>query len=235
LAISNFIALICSRKSAEASAVSSSFDFIGQMYKVFINHRIIYLAENIDHSLIDADDQPLECTNRLHVEKAFSNFLLKPSKSILFLFCPGDSEKLFKLFSSLFLFIEAAGGLVKDPLNRLLFIQRLGFWDLPKGKIEKGEDATMAALREVSEETGLNNLKLIRPLPETYHMFERKDRLRLKRTYWFEMESETDGPLFPQLEEDITDARWFKREDIGLPLSNTYPAIRELVEGLLVK
>ena len=33
--------------------------------------------------------------------------------------------------------VSAAGGIVRDPAGRLLFIKRLGVWDLPKGKVEK--------------------------------------------------------------------------------------------------
>jgi 8-oxo-dGTP pyrophosphatase MutT (NUDIX family) len=204
------------------------------MYKVFANHRTIYLSENIDLSCIGADVLSSKCINLTEVENAFSNFLSEPSKSTLFLYFPGDPEKLFQLFASLFLFVEAAGGLVKDPQNRLLFIHRFGFWDLPKGKIEKEEDAPTAALREVMEETGLNSLKIIKPLPSTYHIFERKGKLRLKRTYWFEMKSSNDGPLCPQLEEDILEARWFSLQEIELPLSTTYPAIKELVKGFFL-
>ena len=203
------------------------------MYKVFVNQRTIYLTGNIDKSCICADEQPIMCINRKQVEIAFTNFISDSSQVSLFLCSRGNSEELFKLFSSLFLYIEAAGGLVKDPWGRILFIHRLGCWDLPKGKIEKGEDAPTAALREVTEETGLNNLKIINPLPSTYHIFERKGKLRLKQTYWFEMSSMNDGPLYPQLEEEIIETRWFAEQELPVPLSNTYPAIQELVESYI--
>jgi 8-oxo-dGTP pyrophosphatase MutT (NUDIX family) len=205
------------------------------MYKVFVNRRTIYLAGNIDYTCIGADDQPFKCTDLAQVESAFSHFLTEPSKTSLYLYYPDDSEKLFQLFATIFTFIEAAGGLVIDPKNRLLFIKRLGYWDLPKGRIEKNENPPTAALREVTEETGLNKLKILKPLPCTYHIFERKGKLRLKRTYWFEMNSSNDGPLCPQLEEDIIEARWFRRQDIEQPLSITYPAINELVKGYLAE
>jgi len=205
------------------------------MYKVFINQRTIYLAGNIDLSCIISDNQPYECTNRIQVENAFANFVAEPSKSSLFLFYPEHCDELFQYFSSLFSYIEASGGLVKDPTGRLLFINRLGYWDLPKGKIEKGEDPPTAALREVSEETGLNAIEIIKPLPDTYHIFERKGKLRLKQTNWFEMSSRKDGPLYPQLDEEISEARWFEKHELAEPLSNTYPAIRELVEEYLSK
>lgn len=233
LAISNFIALICNRKSAVAIAVSSSFDFIAQMYKVFVNHRAIYLAAYNDLKCICGNDEPIKCDDRNQVENAFSNFICKPSQDSLYLYNTGDSEILFIHFISLFSFIQAAGGLVRDPQNRFLFIHRLGVWDLPKGKIEKGEDPPTAALREVTEETGLQNLTILKPLPHTYHIFEREGKLKLKQTFWFEMVSSDDGPLCPQLEEDIIEVHWFGNDEIELPLSNTYPAILGLVAGYL--
>jgi len=203
------------------------------MYKVFVNQRIIYLAENIDLGCIGADGKSFKCTNLTEIESAFSHFISEPAINTLFLYNPDGPDQLFKQFISIFSFIEAAGGLVKDPQNRLLFIYRFGVWDLPKGKIEKGEDAPMAALREVEEETGLRNLKIVKSLKCTYHIFERKGKFRLKRTYWFEMKSANNGPLYPQLEEDISEARWFSVQEIDLPLSNTYPAINGLVNGYL--
>jgi 8-oxo-dGTP pyrophosphatase MutT (NUDIX family) len=206
---------------------------MGQMYKVFVNQRTIYLAGNIGQNSIYADEQTLMCNNREQLENAVSKFLSESAPPSIYLINSGTPEELFGLFSSVFLFIDAAGGLVKDPSGRLLFIHRLGSWDLPKGKIEKGEDAFIAAIREVTEETGLKSLKIIKALPCTYHIFERKGKLRLKRTFWFEMESSNDGPLYPQLDEDITEARWYEQNELAEPLSNTYPAIRELVEGYL--
>ena len=37
-------------------------------------------------------------------------------------------------------------------------------WEFPKGGIEKGEDEREALLREVKEETGLKNLKIVKKL-----------------------------------------------------------------------
>ncbi|MEI7526764.1 MAG: NUDIX domain-containing protein, partial [Mariniphaga sp.] len=73
----------------------------------------------------------------------------------------------FRDFISMFKYIPAAGGLVKNEKGEFLFIHRLGFWDLPKGKIDKKDlreplssigdnpSARNAAIREVKEETGL--------------------------------------------------------------------------------
>lgn len=119
-----------------------------------------------------------------------------------------DYEKLVMDFFSLFKLIEAAGGLVLNPAGEILFIYRRGFWDLPKGKIDKGESPPEAAVREVREETGLKQLDLGPELKVTYHTYREKDGRRiLKRTYWYEMKTE-ELELHPQAEEDIEEAVW---------------------------
>ena len=56
--------------------------------------------------------------------------------------------------------IKAAGGVVQNSQNKYLLIFRRGKWDLPKGKIDKGETIKNAATREVMEETGLHEIEL---------------------------------------------------------------------------
>ena len=200
------------------------------MYKVFINQRVVILTGHIDPNVINADNLWIKCETCSQINEELSEFLSNPAAPQLYLYNPDGVEKLFRHFISLFSFIEAAGGLVTDPIGRILFIHRLGWWDLPKGKTEHGETAPQAALREVTEETGLQQLAIVRTLPSTYHVFQRKGTRYLKRTHWFQMQSANDGPLLPQAEEDITDARWFSPREIALPLAHTYPAIAGLVE-----
>ena len=49
--------------------------------------------------------------------------------------------------------------------------ERLGVWDLPKGKVEKSEDIEQAAVREVQEECGLVDVRLVAPLTSTWHTY----------------------------------------------------------------
>ncbi len=70
--------------------------------------------------------------------------------------------------------VSAAGGLVVDGAGRLLVIRRLGKWDLPKGKVERGEGVEEAAVREVQEECGLKAVTLVKPVTSTWHTYERK-------------------------------------------------------------
>ena len=60
-----------------------------------------------------------------------------------------------ELFLPVFTQIPAAGGVVIRN-EKILFIFRNGKWDLPKGKIDNGETAKEAAIREVAEECGID-------------------------------------------------------------------------------
>jgi 8-oxo-dGTP pyrophosphatase MutT (NUDIX family) len=71
-----------------------------------------------------------------------------------------------------------AGGLVINKDSKVLFIYRKNKWDLPKGKLDEGENLEEAAIREVVEETGLdiNNLHIKKPLLSTgYKSFPQYD------------------------------------------------------------
>src|SRR5438552_3388516 len=76
-----------------------------------------------------------------------------------FALCTNAKAYLKKIMQSLPL-IEAAGGIVKNTDGAYLFIYRLDKWDLPKGKIEKGEKTKEAAVREVEEECGITVTRL---------------------------------------------------------------------------
>lgn len=128
--------------------------------------------------------------------------------------------------------IIAAGGLVRNPKNEYLFIFRKGKWDLPKGKVDKGEKIEDAAVREVQEECGISDLKIIKPLLKTYHSYVLKGKNVWKETHWFLMLTEKDEKPTPQLEEDITEAVWADEKKVLLFLENTYDTIREVVRAV---
>jgi ADP-ribose pyrophosphatase YjhB (NUDIX family) len=125
-------------------------------------------------------------------------------------------------------FVLAAGGAVTDELGRLLVIRRLGKWDLPKGKVDEGEVIEAAALREVNEECGLTELRIVQPMPSTWHTYERKGKQHLKRTDWFLMRGSYKEVLVPQHEEDIEEVKWVGRDELGEIKADTYPALLEV-------
>ena len=122
----------------------------------------------------------------------------------------------------------AAGGIiVKD--GKFVSIVRKGIPDLPKGHIEKGETPEVAALREVEEETGIGNLKIVKELPSTWHCYFEHEAWSLKRTFWYIMSTtETIQPK-PQTEEGITEIKLIGNEDIEDFLKNTFRNISEIL------
>lgn len=139
-------------------------------------------------------------------------------------------EELWQSFTTCFDVKEAAGGVVKSGKDNILMIYRWEKWDLPKGKLEKGESVREGALREVEEECGISKMRITSELPVTYHTYRIGDTPVLKRTYWFEMQVEGEPELSPQLEEDITEACWCSRKQVKEKLKNTYGNIVLLLE-----
>ena len=147
-------------------------------------------------------------------------------------FFNGNLQQLFNYFSGMFRIIEAAGGLVKNEKGEYLFIFRNGKWDLPKGKIEKGEGIKTAAIREVEEECGISGLSIIKELPPTYHTYTMEEKAILKCTYWFEMScDDTSAILVPQIEEGITAVEWIATKNLKKVFKNTFESIKEVLKS----
>lgn len=134
-------------------------------------------------------------------------------------------EELWGWFRRGFRRVAAAGGAVTDGQGRLLGIHRLGRWDLPKGKVEEGEAIDVAAMREVREECGVERLKIVRPLCETWHTYPRNGEQHLKCTHWFLMEGSAEEQLTAQAEEDIDAVKWLGREEVAVMRRDTYPSL----------
>ncbi|MBK6993986.1 MAG: NUDIX domain-containing protein [Lewinellaceae bacterium] len=139
-----------------------------------------------------------------------------------------DLEVLWADFQACFKVLEAAGGYVLNAQGELLVFYRRGSWDLPKGKIDKGETPEQAAVREVQEETGLLNIDLGSFLAHTYHTYEEKGRRILKKTWWYRMQT-TDTQFVPQTEEDIEEICWVTPGPWLESGVVVYPNIREVI------
>ena len=136
-----------------------------------------------------------------------------------------DAGGAWDAFRSNYKFVLAAGGAVTDEHGRLLVIRRLGKWDLPKGKVDEGEAIDVAAMREVNEECGLKELRILKSMPSTWHTYERKGKQYIKRTDWFLMLSSSKEVLVPQLDEDIVEVKWVGRDGLDDIKADTYPAL----------
>lgn len=213
---------------------------MNQMYKLFINNKIVYLCQNpafVDN-LMHEDFIIEPYTNRENFASTLKIILSDVNQSNVILFHP-NVEKLFLDVISHFKCIEAAGGVVKNRKEEILLIHRRGSWDLPKGKIEKKESKEQTAVREVEEETGLPQVKIIRPVyfkklanKATYHSYYIGDVLAMKVSHWFEMKTNFEGNLIPQSEEDIEQAIWVKQEDLQEYYGNMYLSIIDVLSNV---
>jgi mutator protein MutT len=128
--------------------------------------------------------------------------------------------------------IEASGCIVKNAKGEVLMMKRLGFWDLPKGKIDKGETPDQAAIRELEEETGVEAKELNKLIDFTFHIYEMKGQLMFKKTWWFEAVVDFKGKLIPQTEEHIEKLLWVDVNELWLDAhrNETYSSIFYLLK-----
>ncbi len=131
--------------------------------------------------------------------------------------------------------IIAAGGLVFNEAAELLMIYRRGKWDLPKGKLDKGESIENCAVREVQEETGITKIVLGKLIDKTYHEYFDKweNENVIKETWWYKMNVYGNVKLKQQTEEDIEEIIWADKNILNKNLQNSYPTIVELIEKYL--
>jgi len=160
--------------------------------------------------------------------------VLKETKSKKIYLIGDDNATLMNSFKSKLPVVQAGGGLVRNQSGKMLFIFRKGKWDLPKGKIDKGETLEKGAKREVREETGVKKLQLTGLAGVTYHIFKRNDKYQLKETHWFHMTTSYTGKLKPQLQEDITKAKWKGPKKTNKALENSYGNIKYLLKDLKI-
>jgi len=196
-----------------------------QMYKVFVNERPIIFTNNKE----DLEENYLRDADGIDFKELVAQLFHNQINSLCIYH--SDLKKMWTLFKASFKIEKAAGGLVYNDKDELLFIHRFGKWDLPKGHIEKGEGKKQAAIREVQEECGISALEITNKLPTTYHMFERKGLMILKITYWYQMLSEDDGLLVPQEEEGIDQVCFKTKAKQEEALTNSYKNIVLLVKS----
>ena len=203
-----------------------------QNYKIYYNDRVVVLSNKISKSFkkdnglfykYQTKEELFELLN------AFENFLHIETLYVQH----DDLDELLEKIKSCFTFIEAAGGVVRDKKGKILAIFRRGKWDLPKGKVEKGEFYKQTALREVQEECGLKRIEAGKHLFDTYHIYTEKGTKILKRTIWYDMLLTGDEEPVPQVSEDITEIRWIDYNSVGEVMKNTYASLKDIFMAVL--
>ncbi|MFQ3297691.1 MAG: 8-oxo-dGTP pyrophosphatase MutT (NUDIX family) [Patiriisocius sp.] len=198
-----------------------------QMYVVFVNDKPIIVTSSQQKE----NNYPVYMLKNSSTEEIIHKLKNSKIKGVN-LYTP-DLEFGWQEFLNSFKTVSAAGGLVVNFKKEVLFIYRSDKWDLPKGRIEKGESIEETAIREVEEECGIFNLKILTPLLTTYHVYF-QNGIKLKETFWFVMSSDYNKELVPQLEEGITEVVFKNEAAIAKALQNTYKNI-ELVYDTYLK
>lgn len=193
------------------------------MYKVFVGDKPMILTTLVEKET-NFKNYLLNTVNIKKVINKLNNSSLEEVRLI-----HKNKDKLIKKFLKKLPNVIAGGGKVYNDRGEILFIYRNDKWDLPKGKIEGKETIQNTAIREVSEETGVNGLEITKPLETTYHIFKRNGRYKIKVTYWFEMKTSFKGNLYAQEEEGITKVEWLNTNQVQEALENSYANIKSLI------
>jgi len=181
------------------------------MYKISINETPLILISQKELSSGQSSDEKnllIEYRGKKKTLLQVIDTLEKTQSKDSITIYAQDYDQLVIDFNKLFKIVEAAGGVVFNPKGEILTMFRRDSWDLPKGKIDKGETKELAAVREVQEETGLQQVERDSLLHTTYHTFKnRKGKRVLKPTYWYLMTTK-EYDIQPQVEEDIELVQW---------------------------
>lgn len=113
----------------------------------------------------------------------------------------------------------SAGGIIfrknlEGQIQYLLIKDGYGRWTWPKGRIEKDEDPKRAAIREVSEETGLKKIKIVGQLPKNRYIFRKEDFLVFKTVWLYLIQADSKEKVSSQKEE-ILEAKWFTPNQVS--------------------
>lgn len=197
------------------------------MHKIYFDRRTIIICRPEEATLSDPNAVEFHFKQPSDISALVEMFEL--SSTLEKIYIPSaEPEDCYKKICGEFREVNAAGGLVENRRGDYLLIKRDGLWDLPKGHQKAGEDIKVTALREVQEETGVDDLSLGDLICVTDHCYKRNGIWHLKHTWWYRMYYLKPLDLTPQTEEDITKAAWVAKSSLPPFLKNTYPSIKEV-------
>ncbi len=200
--------------------------------KIYFNDKPLFLCDDIDEAIapfvhnddavfVDEFSSPAikSMIHEMHEKEVHAGVLYHTNLLEL-------KQAVFKKFK----LILASGGLVRDQEKNILMIFRKGKWDLPKGKLDGKESLETCAVREIKEETGLLEVRLIEPILTTYHTYEESGKHILKETHWYLMHADGKQSLHPQIEEGIIEAKWVKPSELKSYVQKSYALIADVLK-----
>lgn len=195
--------------------------------KIYYNNKPLLLTNNKETITANPHYKLLEGASSIQFSQALQLLEQSNTKGVLIL---GEKEQLEKELLWNFYSLHSAGGVVLNEAKDVLMIFRRGKWDLPKGKQDDGENIEQCAVREVQEETGIQNVEIIEKIGNTLHIYPMAGRLILKHTAWFLMNGSAQEKLLPQEEEQIDKVEWVKSSDIAPLLHNSFETISDILK-----
>lgn len=200
-------------------------------YKIHFEDRFITVSAEPDRLQKYALFHKFNDTSELY--KLISDFQINKDISSINIYGT-DIKHLWKIFRIYFTEVDAAGGLVKHPSGRFLFIEKKGKLDLPKGHVDEGEGPAACAIREVNEECGIKGHRIIRPLNPTYHTYAWEGISYLKKTHWFLMQYDGEMIREPQIEEGITKVEWLTPDEICTAKGNAWLSLMDVINNIIL-
>lgn len=202
------------------------------MHKIYFEKRCIIICSENDPALSDPNAIIFRPSDAFALHSLIDMFEASGSLDRICIESQ-DEEATYRRICEEFLEVNAGGGLVSNRRGDYLLISRNGMWDLPKGHQDPGEDIETTALREVQEETGIEDLELRDLICVTDHCYLRNGKWHLKHTWWYRMACQGDGAdTTPQTEEGITEIRWVSKEELPEFLQQTYPTIVDVFRSI---
>lgn len=201
--------------------------------KIYFNDKPLFLCDAVDETIqpyIHHDDAIFIDELNTHTVKTMIHEMEQAAIHAA-VFYHADLAALKKAFFKKFTLVQAAGGLVQNENKEILIMFRRGKWDLPKGKLDKGEKLEDCAVREVEEETGLKDVQLLSPLMITYHTYHEGAGFILKESHWYNMKVKGEQELVPQMDEGIDEIKWVKADELGPYLQNSFPSVLDVLNG----
>ena len=152
------------------------------MHKIYLENRCMVICPPDEQALSDPNSVEFHPDGPEGIAALVDMF--ETSGSLARIYIPTDDiEGTYRDFLSQFKEVNAAGGLVSNRRGDVLLIKRNGLWDLPKGHQEEGEDIRVTALREVREETGVDQLEVRDLICVTDHCYRRNGIWHLKHSW----------------------------------------------------
>lgn len=91
---------------------------------------------------------------------------------------------------------KSAGAVIfrrNDGTNYLLLHYAGGHWDFVKGIVEEGEEEKVTVLREIKEETGIEDVKFIEGFKESIsYFYKREKRLFYKEVVFYLVQTKSE-------------------------------------------